>query len=144
MIDRAGRFVEQSLRIEASRETVWRYWTDPERMCTWWAESADLDARPGGRCIADLGGGAIMRGEYLEVVPYERIVFTFGWDPHPDAPAVPPGSSRVQVTFIDDAGDTIMTLRHTDIPPDELGRHDDGWTHFLGRFLEAVSNTTES
>ncbi|MBI2706607.1 MAG: SRPBCC domain-containing protein [Actinobacteria bacterium] len=43
-------------------------------------ESAELDAGPGGICVVDLGGGAVMRGEYVELVPYERIVFIFGWD----------------------------------------------------------------
>lgn len=143
MIDRDGRFVEQTLRIHAPPETVWRYWTDPERMCDWWAASADLDARPGGRCIVDLGGGAIMRGEYVEVVPHERIVFTFGWDPHPDAPAVPPGSTFVHITLTEADGDTILTLSHTDIPTEELGRHDEGWTHFLARLVTAAPHDPE-
>ena len=28
--------VEQTVRIDARPETVWRYWTDPERLCDWW------------------------------------------------------------------------------------------------------------
>jgi uncharacterized protein YndB with AHSA1/START domain len=138
MIDRDGWLVEQTMRIEARPETVWRYWTDADRICDWWGESAELDARPGGRCIVNLGGGAVMRGEYVEVVPYERIVFTFGWDAHQLAPAVLPGSTQVEITLVADDGATVMTLRHTGIPSEELGRHDDGWRHFLDRLAGAT------
>lgn len=72
--------VEQTLRIEASPETVWRYWTDPARMCDWWGVRAELDPQPGGNCRVELENGGTMRGEYLELDPFERIVFSFGWE----------------------------------------------------------------
>ena len=49
--------VEQTLRIGARPETVWRYWTDPQRMCDWWGAAAELDPRPGGTCRVEMGGG---------------------------------------------------------------------------------------
>src|SRR5436309_10818588 len=73
--------VEQTMRIGARPETVWKYWTDPQRMCDWWGAAAELDPRPGGVCRVEMGGGPIMLGEYVEVVPYERLVFSFGWEP---------------------------------------------------------------
>ena len=133
--------VEQTLRISARPETVWRYWTDPERMCEWWAAVADLDPRPGGLCRVEAKHGGIMRGEFVELVPYERLVFTFGWEPAEDAPDVAPGSSRVEVSFVADAGDTIMTLRHTGLPASEVGRHAQGWAHFLPLLGEAANRS---
>ena len=65
--------VEHSIRISARPETVWRYWTDPERICDWWGVSAVLDPRPGGICLVRLGGDAVMRGEFVELIPYRRI-----------------------------------------------------------------------
>jgi uncharacterized protein YndB with AHSA1/START domain len=129
--DRREGVVEQTLRINARPETVWRYWTDPERMCEWWASAAELDPRPGGICRVDTKSGGTMQGEFIELVPYERLVFTFGWEAHEGAPDVPPGSSRVEVTLVADAGTTVMTLRHTDLPVSEAGRHAQGWGHFL-------------
>ena len=122
--------VEQTLRINARPETVWAYWTDPERMCAWWAAAAELDPRPGGICRVDSKSGGIMQGEFVELVPYERLVFTFGWEPTEGAPAVPPRSTRVEVRFVADAGDTIMTLRHSGIPASEArqGTTKDGTT----------------
>jgi uncharacterized protein YndB with AHSA1/START domain len=125
------RVVEQRLRISARPETVWRYWTDPHRMCDWWGTAAELDPRPGGTCRVETGGGPIMRGEFVELVPYERIVFSFGWEPTDDAPAIAPGSTRVEVTLAPDGGDTILTLRHSDIPAAHADEHRAGWGHFL-------------
>jgi uncharacterized protein YndB with AHSA1/START domain len=123
--------VEQTLRIEASPETVWRYWTDPQRMCDWWGTTAVLDARPGGACVVEMEGGGVMRGEFVELVPHERIVFSFGWDPVEGAPAVPPGSTMVEVTLTPDGDDTILALRHTGLPLASSDEHRSGWAHFL-------------
>ncbi len=95
---------------------MWRYWTDPQRMCDWWGAAAELDPRPGGACRVEMGGGPVMVGEYVELVPHERIVFTFGWEPTDGVPDVAPGSTRVEVTLTADDGDTILTLRHTGLP----------------------------
>ena len=84
-----------------------------------------------------------MRGEYLELVPYERIEFSFGWDPHDQDPAVPPGSTQVEITLAAVDGDTVMTLRHTGIPIDELDRHDGGWAHFLAQLATAAPTDQE-
>ena len=134
-----GTALEQTVRIGAQPETVWRYWTDPVRMCAWWGTTAELDPRPGGVCVVDLGGGAVMRGEYLELVPYERIVFSFGWDPVEGGPDVPPGSTRVEVTLAPDGDGTVLTVRHRGLPPAQVADHDGGWAHFLGVLAEVTS-----
>ena len=41
MTDAETAVVEQTLRINARPETVWRYWTDPARMCDWWGAAAE-------------------------------------------------------------------------------------------------------
>jgi uncharacterized protein YndB with AHSA1/START domain len=139
-MNRPDRVVEQTLRISARPETVWRFWTDPRRICDWWGDTAELDPRPGGACHVDMGGGPKMRGEYVELVPHERIVFTFGWEPTEGAPEIAPGSTLVEVTFVADADDTIMTLRHTGIPAANADEHRAGWAHFLPLLVEAVES----
>jgi uncharacterized protein YndB with AHSA1/START domain len=134
------RVVEQTIRIEARPETVWRYWTDPQRMCEWWGSAAELEPRPGGQCRVETAGGGVMRGEFVELVPYERIVFTFGWEPMAGAPPITPGSTRVEITLQADDGDTIMTMRHTGIPSDAADAHRAGWGHFLPLLVEAAKD----
>jgi uncharacterized protein YndB with AHSA1/START domain len=140
--DPDSRVVEQSLRIAARPETVWRYWTDPVRMCDWWGEAAELDARPGGRCVVEMGGGPVMRGEFLELVPHERIVFSFGWEVTDGAPPIAPGSTRVEVTLAADGEDTILTLRHSGLPDAHVDEHRAGWAHFLPHLDAAISAGT--
>ncbi len=135
--------VEQSVRIRARPETVWKYWTDPKRMCDWWGAAAELDPRPGGLCRVEMGGGPVMRGEYLELVPYERLVFSFGWEQTDGAPGIAPGESRVEVTLIEEAGDTVMTLRHTGIPQAVAEMHASGWSHLLPILATAADESKE-
>jgi uncharacterized protein YndB with AHSA1/START domain len=131
--------VEQTLRIHARPETVWQFWIDPVRMCEWWGADAELDPRPGGECRVDLGAGAVMRGEFVEVVPFERIVFTFGWERTADAPDVPPGSSVVEVTLVADGDHTVLTLRHSGLGGAATEEHRAGWAYFLPLLADAVS-----
>ncbi|MGI9577146.1 MAG: SRPBCC family protein [Microthrixaceae bacterium] len=139
MIETETKVVRHELRIAAAPEVVWKYWTDPRRMCQWWGREAELDARPGGPCVVRLGDGAVMRGEYVELDPYERIVFTFGWDPSDDGPPVAPGSSRVEVSLAEIDGQTDMTLVHSGLPIEALGAHNDGWAYFTGELNAAAS-----
>ena len=83
MTDADTRVVEQTLRINARPETVWRYWTDPAAHVRLVGRGGR--ARPPARrrlCGRDGRRGRSCVGEYVELVPHERIVFTFGWDPH--------------------------------------------------------------
>lgn len=144
MTDAGTRIVEQTVRISARPETVWRYWTDPQRMCDWWGAAAELDPRPGGTYRVQMGEGPIMSGEYLELVPYERIVFSFGWEATDGGVSfVAPGSTRVEVTLTADDGDTIMTLRHSGLPAASLDEHQAGWAHFLPRLVDAIGGAVD-
>ncbi len=131
MTDTGTTVVEQTVRIAARPETVWRYWTEPERMCQWWGAAAELDPQPGGLCVVKMAGAGVMRGEYVELVPYERIVFSFGWEATEGAPPVAPGSTLVQITLTADGDDTILVLRHTGLPAAARDEHQAGWGHFL-------------
>jgi len=72
--------------FDAPREVVWRVINDPERVTHWWGPQGytttvvEMDVRPGGRWrwINHTTGGedAPFKGEYIEVVPPERIVRT--------------------------------------------------------------------
>jgi uncharacterized protein YndB with AHSA1/START domain len=139
----AGDEVTKTLRIAARPETVWRYWTDPQRMAAWWGNTVQVDLRPGGTCRVETGG-PVMAGTFLELVPFERLVFSFGWEPGADAPPIPPGSTRVEVTFQADGDDTVLTLRHSGLPPGLGELHLAGWEHHLPNLVAAATSTTTS
>ena len=128
--------VEKEIAVAASPDVVFAHFTDPERMCRWKGVKAELDPRPGGIYRVDMNGRDIARGKYVEVVPYSRVVFTFGWE-GPDNP-VPPGSSTVEITLIPRDGGTVVRLRHTGLPEAAREPHAKGWDHYLERLRIVV------
>ena len=53
---------------------------------------------------------------------------------------MPAGSTRVTVTFEDAGGGTRLTLRHEDLPSDELrAAHDVAWNTYLPRLAVAAA-----
>jgi uncharacterized protein YndB with AHSA1/START domain len=130
------RAVEHEVRVEAGPETVFRYFTDPARMARWMGTSATLDPRPGGVCRLTMTAGAIISGEFVEVVPYSRVVFTWGWEV--EAFAVPPASSRVEVSLVPDGEATHVRIRHSELPAVAVAFHRAGWEHYGERLKAAV------
>ena len=68
--------VVKEVRIAARPETVFPFFTDPVKMLLWKGVEADLDPQPGGIFRVNVTGTAVARGEYLEVTPNTRVVFT--------------------------------------------------------------------
>jgi uncharacterized protein YndB with AHSA1/START domain len=129
--------LEVSVHIAARPETVFPYFTDPERYVQWMGTSATLEAVPGGVYRVGMRDGVEAVGEFVEVVPPHRVVFTWGWT---DQFAVAPGSTRVVVTFAEEGGGTRVVLRHYDLPTEELrAHHRSGWETYLPRLAARVT-----
>jgi uncharacterized protein YndB with AHSA1/START domain len=134
--------VEREVRIAARPETVFEFFTDPEKMIRWKGRRAELDARPGGTYRVEINDQAVALGEYVEVDPPGRIVFTWGWEGQESGQgehAVPPGSSRVEITLEPLGDGTLVRLRHLDLPADAREIHGQGWDLYLGRLTAAAS-----
>ena len=123
------------VRIEASPETVFPFFTDPDKMCRWMGMSANLDARPGGVFDVEVTPTFRALGEYKEIDPPRSVAFTWGYE----GSSVPPGSSLVRITLVPDGSGTIVRLEHSGLPDDEQrAGHTDGWVHYFER-LEVVA-----
>lgn len=132
-------------RIEAEPGTVFRAWTEPERMKRWMAPEGytvaevEADPRVGGRFRVRMEGpeGAVhtAAGSYREVDPPRRLVYTWDWEEE-DARL---GGTLVTVEFRGgDDGTTEVVLTHELFPgPDAVADHEKGWTSCLDR-LEAL------
>ena len=133
----SGRdIITQEIRIAAHPETVFAFLTDPEKILRWKGKSATIDPRPGGIYRVDINGRNIARGQYVEVVPNRRVVFTWGWEGE-GSPA-PPGSSTVEITLVPDGDGTILRLVHHGLPEEARDAHAHGWTHYLSRLAVAA------
>lgn len=127
--------VEREVRIDASPEDIFPFFIDAAKMVRWQGRSVSLDPRSGGVYRVDVNGTNIARGEYVEVTPNSRVVFSWGWEGEDSA--VPPGSSRVEITLTPDGDGTIVRLRHTGLPEDQRDAHLEGWTHYIDRLAVA-------
>jgi uncharacterized protein YndB with AHSA1/START domain len=123
--------VTHEVHIRAEPETVFAFFTDPDKMIQWKGRAAELDPRPGGIYRVDVTGGHVARGEYVELDPPRRVVFTWGWEGE-DA-VVRPGASTVEITLTEQEGGTLVRLQHRDLPEAERQPHSHGWDHYLER-----------
>ena len=129
--------VVSEVRIEASPETIFPFFTDPAKLVLWKGITAELDPRPGGRYRCDLNGTDVALGEYVVLDPPRRVVFTWGWEN--EGSPVPPGSSSVEITLTPDGAATLVRLTHRDLPEPARSEHRQGWDHYLARLAIAAA-----
>ena len=129
--------VEVSVHIAAEPETVFPYFTDPVRYVQWMGTTAVLQPVSGGSYRVNMRDGVEVAGEFVEVDPPRRLVFTWGWTRDD---AVPPGSTRVVVTLEPEDGGTRVVLRHHDLPDEEQrSHHAGGWEMYVARLAARVA-----
>jgi uncharacterized protein YndB with AHSA1/START domain len=127
----------KELLIKAAPATIFPFLTDPEQFVKWMGTDVALVAVPGGEFRAVCGGVNPAAGTFLEVVPNEKVVFTFGWD-LPDHP-IPAGSTTVEITLIPEGDATLVRVVHSGLPDDAIADHLVGWNYYLGRLDTVVS-----
>jgi glutathione S-transferase len=130
----------ESLRLtrlfKAPREKVFEAFTQSSALVHWFGPrnctcpSVSLDARVGGRYRVEMHGEDsgdvyVLTGEYREVVPPEKLVFTWVWE-QGDMAGV---ETLVSVTLKPRSGGTELTLEHSGLPtPRALEMHSHGWS----------------
>jgi uncharacterized protein YndB with AHSA1/START domain len=126
-----------TLRMErtynAPAQRVFDAWTSPEVLRRWWHPErdwetpvAEVDLRIGGsvRVVmrdphkdVEYGGG----GQYLEIDPPRRLVFTWFWDGNDTR-------QLIEVDFEESGGVTTVRFTHRDLwDEDAVRSHEDGW-----------------
>ncbi len=129
--------VTGELRIDASRETIFPFLVEPEKMVRWMGLQAQAEPQPGGVYRVVVNDANTARGEFLEVDPPRRVVFSWGWE-EPDA-VVKPGESTVEISLHEDGDGTIVRLIHSGLPEDRRQGHADGWHHYMPRLAEVAA-----
>jgi uncharacterized protein YndB with AHSA1/START domain len=134
-----GFVVERTVTIVARPQVVFRYFTDSSRFAAWWGEGSHIDPRPGGAVHIRYPNGVVAGGEVVEIVPGERVSFTFGYasgDP------VAIGASLVTITLEEAAAGTRLRLRHELPTAAARDVHVQGWRYQLALFAEVVARET--
>ena len=127
--------VERTISIAAAPETVWEFFVDPEKLTRWMGQRARFEAQPGGLYRCEVIPGHTARGEFVELDPPRRLVFTWGWEQSgEDDVAVPAGSSTIEVELTREGEGTSLRFVHRDLPNAEAAAsHAHGWDHYLAR-----------
>src|ERR1700737_4664841 len=104
-------------RLNAPPEKVYAAWTNPQKITRWFGPAnakigpvqADIDARIGGRFRISFSTDDEYYeagGVYREVVPNQRLVFSWAWHSTPER------ESLVTISLKPDGDGTLLTLHH--------------------------------
>jgi uncharacterized protein YndB with AHSA1/START domain len=126
---------ERTLSIDASPDTVWEFLVDPEKLMRWKGIDAELDPQPGGIYRCEVIPGHIARGEFVELDPPRRLVYTWGWEKSGNEQSpVAPGTSTIEVELTPEGDGTRVHFLHRDLPSAAAAEsHAQGWDHYLER-----------
>ena len=133
--------------FDAPRDAVFAAWTEPERLKQWWGPGlfetvfAEVDLRPGGRYELLLEPGSMrLVGEFREVTPPRRLVYTWRWiEGVPDT-----RESLVTVEFREAGAGTEVVLVHDNfVGPGPVEMYDEGWRSGLSK-LRAFLQSKET
>ena len=132
-----------SRRFNAPRERVFDAWTSPAVLKEWWhagpdweTPEAEVDLRPGGSyrlAMRDPESGQThtLVGEYREIRPPERLVYTWTWESNAEEMRGSEGS-LVTVDFVEDGDATKVEITHTGFATAEIrDLHAHGWEAVL-------------
>ena len=158
----AGEAVERKVTItrvfDAPRALVFKMWTDPKHVAQWWGPQGftnpvcEVDARVGGRMRIVMHGPKgtdydmdfPMEGEFREIVPPQRLVFTTL------CPGDMEGSVLIEglttVTFVEEGGKTRVTIEASATAYGPTGAQmlagmDAGWTQSIEKLEAYLRNT---
>jgi uncharacterized protein YndB with AHSA1/START domain len=90
--------IEKEIVLPAPREEVWEALTDPDRLEDWFANSVELDLRPGGGASFRWSNGEERHATFTEVDPGRRLAFDWEDD------------GAVEFTLDDDVDGTLLTV----------------------------------
>jgi uncharacterized protein YndB with AHSA1/START domain len=144
--------------FNAPIDLVWQLWTVPEHFKKWYGPKgatipvAEMDVRVGGRRLLCMemqtpSGGMKMwnAGEYIEVVPNERLVYTDSMADEngnvvsPSAMGMPDGhpeTTQVTIQLEDFDGRTKMVMTHAGVAADSPGAG--GWEQAFTKMTDHI------
>ena len=137
--------------VNVPRALAFEVWTSPRHLARWWGPrdeqgrdfsmpSCEMDFRPGGSwriCIRKPSGEDYwQQGQYREITPPERLVFTFAWErAGEDFP-----QTLVEVDFLQEGPEvTRIRFSQSGLPRSERDGHAVGWAECLSRLADHLA-----
>jgi len=133
-------------RLNAPPAKIYAAWTDPKKVIRWFGPAhtvdgtvqAEMDVRPGGSFRisfkTDDGEYHQVGGTYRDVVPDQRLSFSWAWHTTPER------ESFVTVTLRPDGDGTLLSLNHGQFV-DQAARdgHERGWMGTMDRLEQFLA-----
>jgi uncharacterized protein YndB with AHSA1/START domain len=134
-----GPFLQLRRTFSGPPERVFRAWTDPDEVRQWFGPGeyttpqVEIDLRVGGRYRFGLkpprGDMYFLSGEYREIVPPRRLVYTWAWEGGDHA-----NEMLVTVDFLDRGGRTELIIHQEQFATQEqCDQHAQGWKGTLDK-----------
>lgn len=114
--------------MQASPERVYRHLTSAAGWNSSLGGSTSFETQPGGLFHMAMPDGNAARGQVVELVENQRVVFTWGWVDNQD---IPPGSTKVTIELTATDTGTMVRLTHEGLDPAAIAEHTMGWEHFV-------------
>lgn len=132
--------VRLEVEIGAPARVVYAHLVEPELLLNWIAVEAQVEPVVGGVVRWRHENGDTMRGRFVELVPDQRLVFSYGWDD--DLMGVPPESTIVEIDLTEADGRTRLQLTHRGLAGAVADQHRAGWMYFLERMSDVAGQST--
>lgn len=147
--------VNQETKVGAEKnfsapvERLYKAWTTPEDLKQWWKPSenhltnVELENREGGKIKYEFdnkdGQHAVtITGEYKEVKPNEKLVYTWNWDVASDN--VKKSDHQLTITFSADGDGSKIAVTQENFQDGEAVKpHQEGWEKALNDLSEYLS-----
>lgn len=137
----ADSIIRKSIYLNASKEQIWGYLTDPDKLEIWFHKpKATLEEGEEYAMYGSESGNKLMWGKVTKAKPYDALEYTFTIAPMGDA------ISTVKWTLEDVAGGTRLSLEHSGLPQgaDAFGLMlalDKGWDEHITRMRASLSES---
>lgn len=151
----ASETVQLTHQYRHGVETVFNAWANPEALGQWFGPHShnckveDFEFTVGGRyqirmipvqedtdCAGEPGEDSICAGEFVEIIPNQRIVMTFTWIEN----GGDIGETLLTIEFSGDKSSCNVSLLHERLPDEQMrNAHEGGWQgslECLAEFLD--------
>jgi uncharacterized protein YndB with AHSA1/START domain len=123
--------------IQASPETVFRFFTDNARWSSWWGAGSTNEPRVGGAVYIRHPNGVENSGTILSIDAPQRIEFTYGY---PGGKPFGPDQSKVVIRLEAAGAATRLTLHHEFEDATSRDGFIQGWRYQLSVFSNGVAD----
>jgi len=133
--------IKKSIYLKASKEQVWAYLTDPEKLAIWFHKpEKELEEGQDYSMFGTTSGEKLMWGSVVKSNPYDQLEYSFSIAPMGGA------TSMVKWMLDDVAGGTRLSLEHSGLPQggDAFGLTlalDKGWDDHISRMRTSLSDS---